>query len=184
MKTRIPIVGVMGSGTSSHEEHASRLGRWLAKRGVHLLTGGGGGVMASVSKAFYQSPDRKGIVLGIIPCREDSMLPKPGYPNTWVEVPVLTHLPLSGARGTEMLSRNHINILTSDVIVALPGGSGTASELALAIHYQRPVIAYLSSAEDIPSLSPDVPVSSDFEEVCAFIESCLIKLNYIITPHE
>lgn len=172
-KSRIPIVGVMGSGTLSYEERASRLGRWLAERGVHLLTGGGGGVMASVCMGFNEIPDRQGLVIGIIPCQEDSMLPKPGYPNKWVEIPIFTHLPLSGARGAEMLSRNHINILSSDVIVALPGGSGTASELALALKYQRPVVAYLTSADEIPDLSRQVPVRDNFNDVCRFVESCL-----------
>jgi uncharacterized protein (TIGR00725 family) len=104
VKPRIAIVGVLGSGTSPHTERASRLGRWLADRGVHLLTGGGGGVMATVSKAFYESPGRRGLVIGIIPCQEGSVRPKHGYPNEWVEIPILTHLPLSGTRGTEPLS--------------------------------------------------------------------------------
>jgi predicted Rossmann-fold nucleotide-binding protein len=43
------------------------LGEWLASIGVHLLTGGGKGVMESVSKAFYESPARQGVVLGVIP---------------------------------------------------------------------------------------------------------------------
>lgn len=58
LKPHFPVVGVMGSGTSPHEDRASRLGCWLAKQGVHLLTGGGEGVMASVSKAFYKFPGR------------------------------------------------------------------------------------------------------------------------------
>lgn len=176
-KSRIPIVGVMGSGTSSHEERAARLGRWLAERGFHLLTGGGGGVMASVCRAFYETPDRRGLVLGIIPSQEDSVLPKAGYPNRWVEIPIYTHLPLSGASGTETLSRNHINILSSDVIVALPGGSGTSSELALAVKYQRPVVAYLTSEDEIPGLSRQVPVRDNFDDVCRFVESCLRKFR-------
>jgi len=175
MKPRIPIVGVMGSGTSTHRDRTSRLGRWLADRGVHLLTGAGGGVMASVSKAFYESPGRQGSVIGIVPCQEDSMLPKTGYPNKWVEIPVFTHLPLSGMSGSEMLSRNHINILTSDVIVALPGGSGTASEVALALLYQRPIVAYLNSMKELPGLPKEVPVYGDFNEVCRFVDSCLNK---------
>jgi len=172
-KPRLQIVGVMGSGISAHSERASQLGRWLAGRGVHLLTGGGGGVMASVSKAFYESEGRSGSVIGIIPCQEDSVHPKPGYPNPWIEIPIYTHLPLSGTRGTEPLSRNHINILTSDVIVALPGGSGTASEAALAVAYHRPVVAFLTSSEEIPGLPEQVPVQSDFNEVCRFITQAL-----------
>ena len=170
---RLPIVGVIGSGTRSFEERASRLGRWLAGRGVHLLTGGGGGVMASVSRAFYESEGRQGSVIGILPCAENPVFPKPGYPNPWVEIPVFTHLPLSGTRGTEPMSRNHINVLSSDLIVALPGGPGTLSELMLALSYQKPVIAFLRSADEIPGLPDKVPFRSDFDELCIFIMQTL-----------
>jgi uncharacterized protein (TIGR00725 family) len=184
LRARLPIVGVMGSGTTSHEDRASRLGRWLAKQGVHLLTGGGGGVMTSVSKAFYEFPGRLGNVIGIIPCQENSKLPKPGYPNKWVEIPIYTHLPFSGERGTELGSRNHINILSSDVIVALPGGPGTVSELELACQYKRPVIAYLNSPDDIRAIPGQIPVHSDFGEVCKFVESILSKPDLKNKSHE
>ena len=68
-KNRLHIVGVMGSGGSPNSERATQLGRWLAQRGVHLLTGGGGGTMASVSKAFAEVEDRRGLVIGVIPGR-------------------------------------------------------------------------------------------------------------------
>ena len=64
---RLPIVGVMGSGGERHEARASSLGEWLATEDVHLLTGGGGGVMEAVSQAFFNVPDRRGLVLGVIP---------------------------------------------------------------------------------------------------------------------
>jgi predicted Rossmann-fold nucleotide-binding protein len=38
----------------------------------------------------------------------------------------------SGDEGRDTLSRNHINALTADLVVVLPGGSGTLSELELA----------------------------------------------------
>ena len=38
----------MGSGTTPHADLAIPLGRALARMGVHLLTGGGGGVMEAV----------------------------------------------------------------------------------------------------------------------------------------
>jgi uncharacterized protein (TIGR00725 family) len=175
MKSRMAIVGVIGSGTSAHPERSTPLGHWLAKKGVHLLTGGGGGVMAAVSQSFYDTRGRRGSVIGIIPCQESSMDPIPGYPNQWVEIPIFTHLPLSGTHGTEPLSRNHINILTSDVIVALPGGTGTASEVALAERYQRPLVAFLKSFEEIPGLPGHIKVLSDFDEVCRYVESCLME---------
>src|SRR4029450_9485672 len=63
---RRPIVGVMGSGAERHDALAAPVGRWLAQQGVHLLTGGGGGVMEAVSEAFAQVPERQGLVLGIL----------------------------------------------------------------------------------------------------------------------
>ena len=63
----------------------------------------------------------------------------------------------------------HINVLTSDAIVALPGDAGTASEVELAISYGRPIIAFVESAEEIAWLPEGVPRTHDFEEVCSFV---------------
>ena len=168
---RLPIVGVMGSGSEEHAELAEPLGAWLAGLNVHLLTGGGGGVMAVVSRAFCQVRPRKGLVLGIIPgeFRDDQYQTKAGYPNPWVEIPIYTHLPLSGRKGQDALSRNHINILSARVIVALPGGSGTASEVTLASRYGRPLIAFLKKKSDIPDLIPSIPVATDLAMIQEFI---------------
>ena len=131
---RLPIVGVMGSGRERHEALAIPLGRWLAERGAHLLTGGGGGVMEAVSEAFVAVSPRPGLCIGVLP----GPAPPEGYPNASVELPIRTHLPLSGARGTDPMSRNHLNALTPACLVALPGGPGTESELALAARYGTP----------------------------------------------
>ena len=166
---RRPVVGVMGSGTIGHEELAEPLGRWLAERGVHLLTGGGGGVMRSVSRAFSEAAGRAGVVIGVLP----GTPPPDGYPNGWIEVAIHTHLPLSGVRGTDPMSRNHINVLSSDVIVALPGSSGTSSEVKLALAYDRPVVAFVPSRAAIPNLPPEVPAHSSLDAVGRFIEGHL-----------
>jgi len=167
----LPIVGVMGSGTEPHAERSEPLGRWLAKLAVHLLTGGGGGVMEAVSAAFYQDPYRRGVIIGILPGsgEDDPHEGRETYPNPWVEVPIRTHLPLVGLEGTDPRSRNHINILSSDVIVALPGSSGTATEVALALRYEKPIVAFLGSREDIPHLPEAVPVVSRLPAVQAFV---------------
>jgi len=164
----LPVVGVMGSGTEPHPKRSSTLGAWLAMQNVHLLTGGGGGFMAAVCKSFCSVSGRRGLSIGIIPGSPDGR-PPAGYPNPWVEIPVYTHLPLSGRNGADPLSRNHINVLTAQVIVALPGSHGTASEVRLAVQYGRPVIAYVDRAEDIPGLSKEVPATPDFEQVKAFV---------------
>ena len=163
-------MGVMGSGSAPHAARAARLGTWLAEQGFHLLTGGGPGVMSSVSEAFWGVSGRRGLVIGIVPCVEgDPGRPRSGYPNRWVEVPIVTHLPLSGEDGTEQMSRNHINVLSSDVVVALPGGSGTCSEVELAVTYGRPVIAWVSGSDEIPDLPPGVPRAEDFDQVAQFV---------------
>jgi uncharacterized protein (TIGR00725 family) len=169
---KLPIVGVLGSGRNEHAERAERLGRWLATQPVHLLTGGGSGVMAAVSRAFTGVPDRVGLVIGIIPgdVTDGDYVAPEGYPNRWVELTIRTHLPLSGTSGTDAMSRNHVNVLSADVLVALPGGVGTASELHLARRYRRAVIAFVDDATEIPGLPAGIPVASDLAEVRAFVK--------------
>ena len=167
----------MGSGSKPHRERASLLGHWLALEGVHLLTGGGGGVMAAVSQAFYETSNRSGLIIGIIPCEEGSVRPKSGYPNPWVEMPIFTHLSLSGIRGKELLSRNHINVLSSDVIIALPGSAGTGSEVALALSYQRAVVCYLESRDEIPELPAEIHICNSLEEVQEFVRAKLSTVS-------
>jgi uncharacterized protein (TIGR00725 family) len=168
--SRLPIVGVMGSSEHRHPMKSWALGTWLATEGVHLLNGGGTGVMAAVSEAFAGVPGRRGVVIGVLP--EDGAVPaerRASYPNPWIDIPIRTHLPLLGDRGSEPLSRNHINILTSDVVVALPGGPGTSSEVHLAKRYGRPLIAWLERRDEIPDLPDDALVEADFEKVQAFV---------------
>ena len=174
---RLPIVGVMGSGDVEWAERTTDLGRWLARNGVHLLTGGGKGVMTSVSRAFCEVPNRKGAVIGVLPCQagDQSYRPKEGYPNPWVEIPIVTHLPLSGNQGTDPLSRNHMNVLSSDVVIALPGGAGTVSEVKLAIQYNRPVVAYLDNRAELPGLPPTVPVVNTLKAVQEFVKTHLTR---------
>ena len=116
--------------------------------------------MQTVSKAFCDVSNRKGLVIGVVPCTESdpTCRPQPGYPNESVEIRIFTHLFLTGNRGTEPMSRNHINILSSDVIIALPGGPGTAGEVQLALRYGRPVVVYASNRDETPALPQRLPV--------------------------
>ena len=170
----LPIVGVMGSGTSADANRCGGLGRWLAKERVHLLTGGGDGVMGAVSRAFQLVEDREGLVIGILPAEgPGGASPPQGYPNPWVELSIQTHLHLSGTEGTNVASRNHINVLSSDVIVALPGAEGTRSEVELALHYRKPLVAYLKERSEIPRLPDSVPVAARLEDVITFVRRAL-----------
>ena len=169
---KLPIVGVMGSGTRAHADLAAPLGRRLAALGVHLLTGGGRGVMASVSRAFAEVEGRAGLVIGILPNLEQDggSASPPGYPNRWVELQIRTQL---GKEGSEPDSRNHVNVLTSDVVVALPGSSGTASEVDLAIRYGRPLILF-GDLERAQSLPRSVATASTVDEVIAFVRRSVL----------
>ena len=112
----------------------------------------------------------RGTVIGIIPAADhDSGHPKAGYPNRWVEIPIATHLPFSGDLGESPLSRNHINVLSSRVIVALPGGKGTRAEVLLARKYQRPLVAWLYHSDEIPDLPASVVIESRFAAVRKFV---------------
>lgn len=172
---RLPIIGVMGSGEDEWPERSEPLGRFLAEKPVHLLTGGGRGVMTAVSRAFSAVPHRKGLVLGVLPCRADDSLcrPREGYPNPHVEVAIRTHLPLSGSQGASPLSRNHINVLSSDAIIALPGGNGTLSEVSLALRYGRPVAAWIAAADELPGLPAEVLIVRSLAEVEEFLRAAL-----------
>ena len=164
-------VGVMGSGTDEHDSLARKIGELLASLGVNLLTGGGPGVMTSVSRAFVQARGPRGVCIGIIPCFSESerTRPKDGYPNPYVELPIFTHLPYSGPRGKDDLSRNHINVLTSAAVIALPGEAGTASEVSLAVDYRKPVIAYSPEMHLVEHFSRSVARATTLREVEEFL---------------
>jgi predicted Rossmann-fold nucleotide-binding protein len=161
--SRRRIVTVIGSGTVA-DPASSEIGQLVAKLGVDLLTGAGRGVMEAVSRAFFESRPRHGLVIGVIPATVERMdalerrepaaiayRPPDGYPNPWVELAICTHLPDSGEQGTQRSSRNHINVLSADVIIALPGEAGTESELWLAAQYGVPTVAYGRHRSALPT---------------------------------
>jgi len=162
----------MGSGNDEHDELARAVGKLLAERGVNLLTGGGRGVMTSVSRAYTGSPRKRGICIGIIPCLSVDVRSQPanGYPNRFVELPIYTHLPYSGELGTHDLSRNHINILSCSAIIALPGSAGTKAEVALAVSYKKPLVAFSPDATLVESFHEAVRRAQTIEEVEKFLD--------------
>src|ERR1700687_4624429 len=95
---------------------AREVGRRLATDGARLLCGGGGGVMEAAAKGAREGGGR---VIGILP-----FAPGEGEPNRFVDCALFTGL------GD---GRNYVNARTSDALIALRGGSGTLSEIALAL---------------------------------------------------
>jgi predicted Rossmann-fold nucleotide-binding protein len=173
-----PVAAVIGSGRTA-DACCADVGRLIATLGFHLLTGGGRGVMEAVSRAFYETSPRSGLVIGIIPAEVHGLdqienrtaadivyEPPAGYPNKWVEIAIFTHLPDSGEEGTLRSSRNHINVLSAHVIVALPGRAGTESEIWLAKQYGVPIIAYGDHADGVPH---GIETAPSLEAVRAFL---------------
>jgi len=171
-------IGVMGSGVDEFDDLARPIGQLLARLRVNLLTGAGGGVMTSVSRAYTEARRERGICIGIVPCADidHRARPRSSYPNRFVELPILTHLPYSGEQGQHDLSRNHVNILSSTAIVALPGGAGTASEVELAVKYQKPIIAFTPSEALVSSFTRTVRRTHQIGEVEAFLKSVLSSI--------
>ncbi len=173
---RLPIVGVMGSGAHSHQDLAAPLGSAIANAGWHLLTGGGGGTMTAASRAFAATPGRNGLCIGVLPGSEDGRSPD-GYPNPWVEIVIRTHLPFSGAAGTGPDSRNHINVLSADAVIALPGSAGTRSEIELALRYGRPLALHDrppgDSGQSKDAAAAGAPVFTDLDDLVAWLHRTL-----------
>ncbi len=184
---RLPVIGVMGSGAASIEPELQRraeaVGELVARLGCHLLTGAGAGVMAAAARGFVGVVDRRGLSIGVLPARpssgEDATVePPPGYPNAWVELPIRTHLPRDAERGADALSRNHVNVLSSDALVILDGGAGTVSEVVLAQRYGRPHLAFLTDPEsELPLRPRDTPTALTLLEVETFLRSRIEPLH-------
>jgi predicted Rossmann-fold nucleotide-binding protein len=175
---RRPIVGVMGSGVEPWQSYAWPLGRWLASAGVHLLTGGGRGVMAAVCQSYRAGAQQlaagaHGLSIGLLPVvGPDRLEPPPGYPNAWVDVPVVVPLEAFDPERGEAASRNWANVLTADVVVALPGGAGTRNEIALARRFAKP-LALFGPLEQFEGLASEIPHFETMEGLTAWLEKRL-----------
>jgi len=120
-----PVVGVMGGGSVSEDvaRTARELGARIARRGWVLLNGGrDAGVMAASARGAREAG---GTVVGVLPGRTA----EGASPD--LDIAIVTGL------GD---ARNLVNVLSSEVVIACPGGAGTLSEVALALKNDRPVI--------------------------------------------
>jgi len=121
----LTVIGVMGGAVVSDAtlDSAERLGRLIAERGWVLLNGGrNAGVMAASALGAQAA---HGLVVGILP----------GDNTTGIAPGVDIAIPTGMGD-----ARNAITVLASHVVVALPGGPGTVSEIALALKSGRSVV--------------------------------------------
>lgn len=119
------IIGVMGGAEASAatERTAQEVGRLVAEQDWVLLNGGRhAGVMAASAAGARAAG---GLVVGVLPDEHTHGM------SLDVDIPILTGM------GD---ARNIINVLSSRVVIALPGGAGTISEVAHALKLGRPVV--------------------------------------------
>lgn len=123
-ESRAPLrVAVIGAAGASEEEYATalELGRSLARRGAVVVCGGRGGVMEAVARGAREGG---GEAVGILPGSHASEA------NPWVSIPLATGMGEA---------RNALVVRAGESVVAVGGGWGTLSEIALARKMGRQV---------------------------------------------
>ena len=119
------VVSVIGGRncTPKVEQLAHELGKKLAKVVGILVSGGLGGTMEAVCRGFKAGG---GTTIGILP----------GYDKTdanpYVDIAIPTGIGLA---------RNVLVVTSADVVIALPGGPGTLSEMAYCLQFGVPVVS-------------------------------------------
>ena len=129
MTLRRPMVALVGGMRVSPTllDAAEQLGCGIIDAGYRLVTGGLGGVMEAASRGARKSPAwREGDIIGVLPDLAHESA------NPWVDIVIPTGM--SYARNALIVSMAH-------AIVAVGGGAGTLSELALGWQYGRPLVA-------------------------------------------
>jgi uncharacterized protein (TIGR00725 family) len=149
-RTHRIIIGVMGPAAcdSQTAELARAVGRGIAERGAVVLCGGRGGVMEAAAQGAH---DGGGLTMGILPGAGARESP----PNPHIDLAVFTGLGEA---------RNWINVCASDAIIAIGGGFGTLSEIAIALKTQKPVVVVGSWRLEIEGVVPNVPRASSAAE--------------------
>jgi uncharacterized protein (TIGR00725 family) len=119
-----PYIGVAGASQPGPEvlAEAETLGRRLAEAGAVVVCGGGGRVMEAVCRGARAAG---GTTVGLLPGLDRAE----GNPHLSVA------LPTGLGQG-----RNLLLVRSSDALVAVGGGFGTLSEIALALRTGTPVV--------------------------------------------
>ncbi len=148
------VIGVVGAGEASDRESgvAEEVGKAIAVAGHQLVCGGLGGVMEAASKG---SKSQGGLTVGILPGerREEA--------NPYIAVRIVTGMGHA---------RNAIIARTSDALIAVGGGAGTLSEMALGLKMGRPVILLKGVMPSFPIESEGVHTAASAGEAVALVE--------------
>lgn len=134
-RTHRIVIGVMGAGQCDEPTRrvAQQVGALIAERGAVVLCGGRGGVMEA---AACGAKEAGGLTIGVMPGMNAGETP----PNPYIDVAIFTGM---------HDGRNWINVCSSDAVIAIAGGFGTLSEIALALKIGKPVV--LLHSWDLPT---------------------------------
>ena len=127
MKKRIAVIGSDDGINPDTERIAESIGVKIAENDCVLICGGRSGVMAAACRGAKQAG---GITVGILPSLEGADA------NEWVDIGITTGIGYA---------RNSIVVSSADVVIAICGRTGTLSEIAMAINFEKPVIAVIDS---------------------------------------
>jgi uncharacterized protein (TIGR00725 family) len=131
---------------------AETLGRRLAEAGAVIVCGGGPGVMAAVCRGAQEAG---GTTVGLLPGLDRQT----GNPHLTVSLPT----------GLDQ-GRNLLLVRASDALVAVGGGFGTLSEVALALRTGVPVVGLATWSLGLGGRPVDaVPVAADAEAAARLV---------------
>ena len=124
--SRLFCVGVIGASSCTDDIYnaAYAIGKYIAGISAVLVCGGLGGVMEGAAKGAH---DHGGVTIGILPSSNR------GDANPYISLPIPTGLGHA---------RNIVIVQTSHALIAVSGGMGTLSEIAIAMKTGVPVIGY------------------------------------------
>lgn len=124
----VSVVGDSSVDMDSKEARfACEIGRAIVDHGYILVTGGRGGIMEAACRGAREAPNWvSGSIVAILPGHD------PALANPYVDIAIPTGLDVA---------RNAV-VAHSDALVAVGGGSGTLSEIALAWQMGRLILAY------------------------------------------
>ncbi|HVS07883.1 MAG TPA: TIGR00725 family protein [Candidatus Dormibacteraeota bacterium] len=149
MSPRRRLVAVCGESDppTSLADLAFELGRGIAQRDAVLICGGLTGVMEHAARGAQAAG---GLTIGLLPGDDVNEA------NAYLDVAIATGLGHA---------RNAILAQTADGVVALGGGLGTLSEIALALRNGRPTIGIKTWHFDRDGRTePELPVAANVTE--------------------
>ncbi|MGH2717215.1 MAG: TIGR00725 family protein [Actinomycetota bacterium] len=136
----IAVIGPSGEDIDpAVADAAARVGALIAQAGAILVCGGGTGAMAAACRGANEAG---GVTVGILPgvSREEA--------NPWVSIAIPTGMGEA---------RNALVVRAGDAVIAVGGGVGTLSEIALALKMGRPVIGLGTWEARLPPFGGEGP---------------------------